>query len=301
MRRKVVLSGLRPGRRERNGERTSFIKGNSAVTCAAALVLLAAVLAGCARTQPMPQAAVPVTSTNNVSTNPAPASLEIFMRVPPPSLLGPESESGQAVAKAQELLRQGQTNAAVELLQKAVKDPACDTHRPMLIRKCIALLLYCGRVEQAQATYLESAAGDEDAARMSVSLINGYLIKNGRGEAAAQWAARLETLPLRGLAAEENLAQHLQALAVSGNIESAIKRLPEIAARTNEVQNINLMGAVETFLIRRCEFDKAERFLVAIEQVAGGRNAYTEMVTSLRMNLESARTHASSPAPGDGP
>lgn len=230
-----------------------------------------------------------LTATTNIA-------LGIFLRVPPPGFLNPESEAGRAVAKAQDLFRQGQTNSAVDVLTKAVKDPACESGRVIVARKLIALLLHSDRVADAQAAYIASAT-NEQAAAFNLAMVNGYLRDTQRPEAAAAWAARLEALPLRGTAVDYNLGYHLSALAASGRMDEAIRRVPEVVARTNEVLNAFVLENVVEGMIGQSEFQHAERFLHAVEEATAGRNAYTGMVTNLRQTLEGARAKPASQAP----
>lgn len=235
-------------------------------------------------------------------TNRLPISLAIFLRVPPPGFLSPESDAGKAVAKAQDLFRQGQTNSAVDVLTKAVKDSAGENECAIVARKLITLLLYSDRVADAQTAYIASAT-NEQAAVFNVGLVNGYLTgekeRGGKESpgAAAEWAARLESLPLRGPAADYNLGYHLSALAASGKIDEAIRRVPEVVARTNEVMNAVVLGDVADGMIGESEFQQAERFLRAVEEATAGRTAYTGMVTNLRQTLEGARAKSASRAP----
>lgn len=239
----------------------------------------------------------PVATNLAATNNGMPVALDIFFRVPPPGFLNPESVAGEAVAKAQDLFRKGQTNAAVDLLNQAARDPACESGRAIVARKLIALLLYSDRVADAQAAYI-ACATNVQAAELNLAMVNGYLISEKRPEAAAEWAARLESLPLREPAACENLGYHLSSLAASGKVEEAIRRVPEVVARTNEVLNAFLLECVVYGMIGESEFQQAERFLSAVENATVGRNAYTGMVTNLRQTLEDARAKSASQAPG---
>lgn len=249
--------------------------------------------------QPVPTPSASGVPPLAASTNRTPISLAIFLRVPPPGFLSPESDAGKAVAKAQELFRQGQTNAAVDALAKAVKDPASENGRAIVARKLICLLLYADRVADAQAAYIASAT-DERTAEFNVGLVNGYLMgEKQMPEAAAEWAARLEELPLRGCAADYNLGYRLSALAASGKMDEAIRRVPEVVARTNEVLNAVVLGEVVEGMIGQSEFQQAERFLRAVEEAAAGRKAYAGRVKDLRQALEDARaTPTTQPPPG---
>ncbi len=268
------------------------------------LMMGALFLAGCSRQEREPAARaasatpVPIAAAQTpASTNRVPTALAIFLRTPPPGILKPESEAGRIVVKAQELFQQGQTNAAVDLLDKAVSNPACAADRPVLSRKLITLLLYCGRLADAQAAYVESLT-DEKAAAMNISMVHGYLLEKGDAAAVVEWAARLEALSLPGPAAEGNLANHLVALTKCDRMDEATTLLQQILSRTNEVKNTRLVGNAAYGLIRRSEFDQTERLLDAIEVAAGGRNAYTGIVTNLRKELKSARAKPATPTPG---
>jgi hypothetical protein len=166
----------------------------------------------------------------------------------------------------------------------------------IVARKLIALLLHSDRVADAQAAYIASAT-NEQAAAFNLAMVNGYLRDKHRPEAAAEWAARLEALPLRGSAVDYNLGYHLSALAASGRMDEAIRRVPEVVARTNEVLNAFVLENVVEGMIGQSEFQHAERFLHAVEEATAGRTAYTGMVTNLRQKLEGARAKPATQAP----
>jgi hypothetical protein len=243
-------------------------------------------------------APVPVTPVPVIGNHGIPFSTAIFLQAPHPGTLDPESNAARAVAQAQDLFRQGETNAAVEVLKKAVKDPTCETGRPWLVQMLVAALLASGRVEDAEATCIEYAT-DQNPKLYCGSVVTRYLIEEkGDAESALAWTARLEKLELGGAPAELILRDRLMSLEAAGRIDEIVERVPEIVAYTNEAQNMRIMLSVANDMIARSHFDNAERFLASIEAAAGEGKAYSGMVSGLRKRLESVRAESASPAPG---
>lgn len=236
------------------------------------------------------------TASSSTPPRSAPFSEMAFLRVPAPSELRPDSEAGKALAKAQELYRQGETNAAGAVLSNAVKDPSCAKGRSMLNRKLVALYLCSGRVEDAQAAcvaYVQSGAPE----LFGGAIVTTYLIEEKRdANAAVSWTERLRKLKLSAAAEHQNLYDNLTALSAAGQMDEVVRRLPDILSRTNDVETVEIMGSVAAFMMKRSEFDHAQRFLDAVEKAGGGRNDCAAMVSLQRKRLEGARTQNSRPA-----
>lgn len=215
-------------------------------------------------------------------TSQPPTSRSIYLEAIPAGMLNPESAAAAALAKAQELFLQGQTNAAAEVLTAAMADPACQPDRPVVARKLITLLLASGLTADAQAAYIASAT-DEKSALFNLDILNRTLVveQNNRA-AAAEWAARLEALPLTGPAADLNLGNLVSSLWLAGATDEAAARVPVIMERPDEAQNVTVLRKVGGDIIKNADAESAERFLAAIEKSSQGKAAYADLVSSLR-------------------
>lgn len=204
-----------------------------------------------------------------------------FLQVPPASILDPASDAGRLLAEAQELFRQGQVDAAIDTLAAAVKDPAFENGRQVLVGKLVSLLLASARVADAQAVCMQYP-GDERAVA-NIGQVNGYLTKIGDMNAAADWAAQLEALPLSGPAADQNSIFLLSTLAKAGRIDEAIERVPGIVEGPDEARNIRVLNAAAGGMLKSSDLENGARLLAAIEEATGGNNAYAGMVSNLRV------------------
>lgn len=255
------------------------------------LMVAAVLLVSCGRQPQKPEAGspsakrAPVVAAPNASTNELPVARMMFLQQPPPGELDPASEAARVLSVAQELLRQGRANEAADVLSAAVKDPACESGRQVLVAKLVALLLASDRVEEAQTVCLEYAA-DAKAASSDIGMIHRYLVQKGDMKAAAEWADRLGALPLSEPAADQNLTYQLGALAASGSLDEAIRRVPGVVARADESRNIRVLGSVASGMIKGGDFENAKRFLAAVEAAAPGKSAYADMVSNMRHLLE---------------
>lgn len=233
-----------------------------------------------------------IASAPNAPTNRLPASLSSFLRYPPPERLDPESEAGRTLTRAQELFRQGETNAATDLLKTAVKGPGSETASRELVRSLVALLLGSGRVDEGQAICMEYAVSSDPTLFCGPSVTHYLIEEKGDAAAAVAWTEQLAALPLQGFAADMNLADHLTALSAAGRRDEVIQRVPDIVVQTNDVRNARILGIVAERMIRASDFDGADLVLGAIEKDAGSKAAYSGMVTGLRglMDRERKRT-----------
>ncbi len=213
-----------------------------------------------------------------------PKNSESLLLAAPFSPLDPASEAGKVAAEARVFFGQGQTNAAIDALSAAVKDPACQSGRPELVRMLVSLFLVSDRIGDAQelcANYVT-----DDTFGCSAAIIY-YLLKERNDPAAVvAWTERMESLPLSDAARSQNLGANLIAVTQAGRFDDVIARVPEIVSRPNDTGNINSLRAVISDMLSRSDFDNAELLLKAIESAAGEKPEYADFVAFVRQMMK---------------
>jgi hypothetical protein len=213
-----------------------------------------------------------------------PKRLEALFLVAPFSSLDPASEAGKVAAEARVFFGQGQTNAAVDALSAAVKDPACQNGRPELVRMLVSLFLVSDRIGDAQdlcANYVT-----DDTFGCSAAIISYLLREKNDPAAVIAWTERMESLQLSDGARSQNLGANLIAVIQAGRFDDVIARVPEIVSRPNDTGNINSLRPVINDLLSRSDFDNAELLLKAIEAAAGEKPDYAEFVVFVRQMMK---------------
>lgn len=213
-----------------------------------------------------------------------PKHTEALLLVGSFSPLDPASEAGKVASEARVLFRQGQTNAAMDVLSAAVENPACKSGRPELVRMLASLFLVSDRVSDAQDLCANYVA--DDSFGCSAAIVY-YLLKEKNDPAAVvAWTERMDALPLSDVARSQNLGANLTALTQAGRLDDVLTRVPEIVSRPNETDSINSLRAVISDMLSRSDFDNAELLVKTIEASAGQKPAYADFVLFVRQMMK---------------
>lgn len=223
-----------------------------------------------------------------------PEALADFSIVPLSRRLRPDSAAAREIAKAQELFRQGRTDAALAVLSAAVTDPDLEGGRAVLVRMQVATLLASGRLDEAKALSIEYATGEQP--EFTGPIVTRYLItEKGDAAAAVAWTDQVATLPLKDYVATLNHSDRLVALASAGRLDEVVFSLPAIVTKD---EGLKICVGASLGMIKVSNFDGAERFISSVGAYTGDDPTYTGAMKYLSAMLESSRAGKTNAVPG---
>ena len=116
-----------------------------------------------------------------------------------PDVMFDESPMYDLFGKVDGILTSGRTNEATRVFAEALEDEAFAPFHQQMFSTFLRYLLFTEQVEEAKARFLGALRTAPDDAMPSQDLIYGYLLDNGDGDAALDWARTLmaQDLPLR--------------------------------------------------------------------------------------------------------
>jgi tetratricopeptide (TPR) repeat protein len=192
---------------------------------------------------------------------------------------------GRAVFQnAQIILRSGDTNAALALIEGALDEPAYGDQRPHMFRGFIALLSDIGRVDEARTRYLAALTDHPDRARRALGVIYSHYRRAGDHEGVLDWTAALQAAGLPADMEGVVFAWRVIATVEGRPMNETLALVPVILERLDENGAARQLGDVTRLLLGKERFDDLDSLVAAVEQQGGDRAALRRLVAVTRVD-----------------
>lgn len=179
----------------------------------------------------------------------------------------PVESAAQMFSRVENLVLQGQVDAGVSELRKALHKDAYRRDRSRILERTLELLLSAGRVEEAEQAYL-AEVGDPMLAGASLGTLYSYHVRIGNPTALANWTTKLVAAPLPLSLLERAFGWHLDALMDASRTEDALACVPVILERFSGDASRSMLNRLKGWLMNRKDLPSMVRLLEAIRQAA---------------------------------
>lgn len=234
-----------------------------------AVIGLALAASGCSRRPPPPAA--------------APAA-------PESAGLPPEDPVASVFMRADALLAQGGTNAAVALYTESMAAPELAAYRASFFDGLLRTLLASGQLQEAQRRLQEVLASDPELARAGMGRIYGYLMEHGRRDEMIAWtdaALALPALPAEFRSAFREL--NLMGLVARGDDERVLRQIELLLANAPADDAIGLTQRTIDALFDQQRSGLVERILQLAGKPVTSDPAIQSLLAFTRIRLLAAR------------
>ncbi len=114
----------------------------------------------------------------------------------------------EVFTRADELYSGGDTNGAIESLDKALADPELSGERQQIFNMLVRMMTFSGRIDDARARMLDAYANDPELASGAMGIIYAhYLDGEGNLKAAAEWTEAVLAIPTLSPSVRRNMRE----------------------------------------------------------------------------------------------
>jgi len=187
------------------------------------------------------------------------------------------------------LLGGGDTNGAIQVLERAFDDPQLAESRPKIYKAVGDIMLMQGRVDELKTRLARDFKEEPAVSAPSLGLVYGYYLRQDDRDGALEWVEHLLSLGL-----EDGMQAKLQGWQAMEYLqkEDDARVLEVVGAAVKELPGTNVVEAVSGVLGRAIgsgQSDLAEQILVLLGNVSDGGPQFVNVSTAYGIELKALR------------
>jgi len=191
----------------------------------------------------------------------------------------------KVLAKAEKLYREGDTNAAIEVLSKALESRKYAQQRRWLFDDLLSLLLAVDRADEAKARYMEALGKDDELARGGFDEMYQYYLSLNDSVQLAEWTKAVVESELPVDLAETAYICHFKAMLATGGYQDIAARVPVCVAKLGGAASARILKPTVAEVINAGKYEDAGQMLKAIGNEAGQSIDLQRLALETRFDL----------------
>lgn len=195
------------------------------------------------------------------------------------------ADVGKVFSQADTFINSGDTNAAINVLNEALNDPAYSRDRSRLFNSLINTLLIANRISDAQNRYLTAVEEDKDLAMAGFGMVYNYYRRKNDTDSLVEWTKTLVEAPLPKVLAEQAFAWHMQAYRAKGQFDRIIDLVPVCVKKFDGNTSRKILNDLIQSILAAKDYNDATRLMDAIEKVSRKASTLQVLVDVSRTDL----------------
>lgn len=191
--------------------------------------------------------------------------------------------------QAQALFQDGNTNAAINVLSKALDNKVYKENRAQIFNGLMNMLLTADRADDAKTRYLEAISQDEKLARAGFGIVYDYYIRRGDRSALIKWTKKLIESQLPERLTEQAFIWHMKACYANEQFDQALELVPVCVKKFSAASNRRIFGNLVESIFDNKKYSDAARLLDAIAKESTNIPELQHLVDISRIDLSILR------------